>query len=93
MVVMDVFEITPGPHPGLFLEKYRLSWIAYLENDPGRRVLMDSHPPVGLHFHLDSGPQTSVDLKTIDEAFRLFEQKVIEHFGRLEGNIYENLYL
>jgi hypothetical protein len=57
---------------GLFWEKYRLSWIAFLAEDPERRVLMDSHTPVGLHFHLDSGPQVSVELKTLEEALRFF---------------------
>ena len=93
MVVMDLFEITPGPRAGLFLEKYRLSWIAFLEADPERRVLMDSHPPVGVHFHLNSGDQILIDLKTLDEAFRFFEQKIIEHFGELEGEVYENLHV
>ena len=93
IVVMDLFEITPAPRAGLFLEKYRLSWIAFLEENPNRRVLMDSHAPVGLHFHLDSGPQISVDLKTIEEALEFFEQKVIAHFGALEGGIYENFHV
>ena len=26
IVVMDLFEITPAPRAGLFLERYRLSW-------------------------------------------------------------------
>lgn len=93
MVVMDLFEITPAPRLGLFLEKYRLSWIAFLADNPDRRVLVDSHTPVGLHFHLDSGPQTSVEVKTLEEALRFFEQKVIEHFGELEGGIYENFHI
>ncbi len=93
IVVMDLFEITPAPRAGLFLERYRLSWIAFLADDPDRRVLMDSHIPVGLHFHLDSGPQVSVEVKTLEEALTFFEQKVIEHFGPLEGGIYENFHV
>lgn len=92
-MVMDLFEITPAPRAGLFLEKYRLSWIAFLESDPERRVLIDSHPPVGLHFHVDSGPQILVELKTLKEALQFFEKKVIEHFGELEGVIYENFHI
>lgn len=93
VVVMDLFEITPAPRAGLFLERYRLSWIAFLVDDPDRRVLMDSHAPMGLHYHLDSGPQVLVDLKTIEDALTFFEQKVIEHFGALEGGIYENFHV
>jgi hypothetical protein len=90
---MDLFEISPAPIAGLFLEKYRLSWIAFLADDPDRRVLVDSHAPVGLHFHLDSGHQISVDVNTLEEALRFFEQKIIEHFGEFEGGIYENFHL
>ena len=93
VVVMDLFEITPAPRAGLFLERYRLSWIAFLADDPERRVLMDSHAPVGLHFHLDSGPQISVELQTLEEALRFFEKKIIEHFGNLERGIYENFHI
>jgi len=93
VVVMDLFEITPAPRPGLFLERYRLSWIAFDQDNPDRRVLMDSHPPIGIHYHLDDGAQVPVELKTLDQALLFFEQKVIEHFGEIEGRIYEDLHV
>jgi hypothetical protein len=93
VVVMDIFEITPVPRPGLFLDTYRLSWIAFTPEDPDRRVLMDSHPPIGIHYHVDSGEQIAIQLETVDQALRFFEKKVIEHFGEIEGSIYEDLYV
>ena len=93
VVVMDLFEITPKPRHGLFLETYRLSWIAFAAEDPDRRVLVDSHPPLGIHYYLDSGKQIAVQLETLDQALRFFEQTVIEHFGEIEGRIYEDLHI
>jgi hypothetical protein len=78
---------------GLFLECFKLSWIAFDFSNPDRKVLVDSHPPVGLHYHLDDGDQTKVELTTLDEALMFFETKVIAHFGEIEGRIYADLYI
>jgi len=69
--------------------RWWLSWTFFRKVS----LKLDSHPPKGLHLHLDSGPQVSVEVKTLKEAIQFFEKKVIEHFGELEGAIYENFHV
>ena len=93
VIVMDLYEISPAPISGLFLERFKLSWIAFDFDNPDKKVLVDSHPPVGLHYHLDNGVQIKVELVTLDEALMLFETKVIEHFSEIDGRIYADLHI
>ena len=92
-IVMDLYEISPAPATGLFLDRFRLSWIAFLQDDPAQRVLMDAHPPVGLHYHVDDGPQVSVELKDLEQAIDLFAAKVTERFGELEAAFHEDFHV
>lgn len=93
VLVMDVYEVVPEGRKGLFLDRFRLSWIAFDPSDPEVRVLFDSHPPVGLHCHVDGGPKKALKAETLDEALLQFEWKVTQHFGELEERIYEDLHL
>jgi hypothetical protein len=93
VIAMDLYDISPSPVDGLFLERFRLSWIAFDFENPDKKVLVDSHPPVGLHYHFDNGDQIKLELTTLDEALMFFETKVIEHFGEIEGRIYADFYI
>jgi hypothetical protein len=93
VLVMDLYEIFPSPVDGLFLERFKLSWIAFDFENPSIKVLVDSHPPIGLHYHLNDGDQIKVKLTTLAEALMFFETKVIAHFGEIEGKIYADFYI
>lgn len=92
VLVMDVYEVIPDGRKGLFLGRFRLSWVAFDSEDPEVRVLFDSHPPVGLHYHIDDGPQKALKVDSLEEAVLEFEKKVVHHFGELEEKIYEDLH-
>ena len=79
-VFMDLWSIEP-PETSLLESRFKLSWIAFDESDPNKRVLMDCHKPLGLHLHIDSGPQIPVLALTVDEAYLFFCSKITEHFG------------
>src|SRR4051812_34339960 len=83
IVFLEIFEIYPE-RSGLFLDKYKLSWIAFDMQNVDKRVLMDAHHPFGIHYHLDSGRQIPVQFEGLDSALQFFEGKVREHFGELE---------
>ncbi len=78
-IQMDLYKL-PGRGG-----KFRFSWIAFDANDPLRRVLFDSHPPKGPHFHVNED-QEGVPFKwiSLEDSIRLFRKKVREHFGELE---------
>ena len=90
---MDVFEILPHPQVGLFLEKFKISWVAFDLLEPSHKVLVDSHNPKGLHHHLSDGGEEAVEATSLREAILFFEQKVESHFGELEEKIYENIHI
>jgi hypothetical protein len=63
---------------------FRFSWIAFDPENPMRRVLFDSHPPKGPHFHIDEDPEgQAFTWESIDAAIQLFREKVAAHFGEL----------
>ena len=92
VVYLEILEISPNK-AGLFLERYKLSWIAFLPEAPGRRVLMDAHHPFGIHYHLDDGRQISIQHETLSGALKFFEKKVSEHFGEMEESFYEDIHI
>jgi hypothetical protein len=49
-------------------------------------VLFDSHTPKGPHFHVDADSEgQSFNWVSVEDAIRLFREKVMEHFGELEA--------
>jgi hypothetical protein len=93
VIRLDMFEVAPYPKEGLFLDKYKLSWIAFDPLEPGKRVLMDAHKPFGMHYHIDAGKQIPIQLENLEAALKFFEQKVREHFGDLEESFYEDIHI
>jgi len=61
-------------------QDFRFSWIAFDLDDPEKRVLFDSHPPKGPHFHI--GHQEGVfEWRSISQALKLFFEFVEKEFG------------
>jgi hypothetical protein len=73
---MDLFSIPDQVEADLF----RFSWIAFDLVDPERRVLFDSHPPKGPHFHVRD-QEASFEWKGIPHALKLFIECVVKEFG------------
>ncbi len=44
---MDLFDVSKGKAKGLFLDRFRFSWIFFEIENPMRRVLVDCHKPSG----------------------------------------------
>lgn len=77
---MDLYRL-PMVSPGAQnLADYKMSWVFFDSNDPNQRILMDNHKPIGLHLHIHSGPQVPVIAQTIEEAQKIFAEKVKEIF-------------
>ena len=91
VIVIEVIEIAPNK-AGLFLERFKLSWIAFNPESPDQRVLMDAHSPFGLHYHINDGAQVPIKVSNLQECLKLFETLVINQFGELEEKIYEDVY-
>lgn len=48
---------------------------------PGKRVLFDSHPPKGIHFHIDGAPSgTPFVGRSLTTTERMFFEMVCRHF-------------
>ncbi len=83
---MDLYEIKKS-QKGLFLECYRLSWIAFDLDSPEQKILVDAHPPIGLHVHTDDEKAVPLSVQTLEEALNVFKELVERKFGELEENI------
>lgn len=78
---MDLFDLGKGRANGLFLNRFRLSWIFFEVENPDRRVLVDCHSPFGTHLHFDSGPRQAVAAETLAEVRDIFAAAIKNHFG------------
>lgn len=82
VICMDLYKLPEkGTEPS---SEFRFSWIAFDPNNSNRRVLFDSHSPKGPHFHLDDDNEGQpFQWVSLEDAIRLFREKVAEHFGEL----------
>ena len=78
---MDLFDVGKGRAKGLFLDRFRFSWIFFEIENPMRRVLIDCHEPFGVHVHFDDGPQESIQAETLDDVRIYFSRAIKRHFG------------
>ncbi len=71
----------------MFPDDFRLSWIAFDTGRPSCRVLIDNHPPKGLHFHID-GEEAGVAItcSSLRELKKFFRVKINERFGEYQGD-------
>lgn len=80
VVEMDVYEVS-GSDTKKHSDGYRFSWIAFNALNPNERVLFDSHPPKGPHFHIDNQKnEIKIKWTSIDATERLFYRMVARHF-------------
>ena len=87
VIEMKLFKIT-GKEAVHHPEGYRVGWIAFELENPGKRVLFDSHPPKGIHFHIDADEHgTSFTWKSLEKAEQMFFEKVQRHFDIAEGEL------
>lgn len=78
---MDLFDVSKGKAKGLFLDRFRFSWIFFEIENPMRRVLVDCHKPFGVHVHYDGGPQEPVEAETLEDVRKFFTHAIEKHFG------------
>lgn len=80
VVEMDLYEVS-GPGAERLPGGYRFSWIAFNAQNPNERVLFDSHPPKGPHFHLDDRKnEIKIEWTSLEATERLFYRTVARHF-------------
>jgi hypothetical protein len=78
---MDLFDVGKGKAKGLFLDRFRFSWIFFEIENPLHRVLVDCHEPFGVHVHYDDGPQIAVEARTLDDVREFFAAAIKKHFN------------
>lgn len=68
--------------PAEFPEGIKFRWIAYLDENPSMRVLMDCHSGKGPHIHVDDDPEgVPFVWTTLDDALVLFGSEIQKRFG------------
>jgi len=78
---MELFRIA-GVEKTYHPESYRIGWIAFDPENPLKRVLFDSHPPKGLHFHLDDDKQGKpFAWNSLSKTEEVFFEMVCLHFN------------
>jgi hypothetical protein len=55
IIEMELFKIPDIKNfeASVYPEGYRFGWIGFDAENPKKRILFDSHPPKGAHFHID----------------------------------------
>jgi hypothetical protein len=80
VVEMDVYQVS-GKDAETLPGGYRFSWIAFNTQNPMERVLFDSHPPKGPHFHIDNRKnEIKLEWTSLAQVERLFFRIVARHF-------------
>lgn len=80
IIEMELFVIN-GKESVFHPEGYRVGWIAFDPENPEKRVLFDSHPPKGIHFHIDEDdPGIAFVWKSLAETEQMFFEMVCGHF-------------
>ena len=84
IIEMDLFKINDKKQFEHLPDGYKFSWIAYLDSDRDVRILFDSHPPKGPHYHIDSDKE-GVPFKWtgLSDMRRLFLDMIEKRFGPL----------
>jgi hypothetical protein len=57
--------------------------IAFRDDDPERRILLDCHPPKGPHYHVGT-EEVQFEWQGLQNADDLFWKLVEAEFGKLE---------
>lgn len=81
-IIKEIFQI-PEANAHHFPEGFKVSMIAYRNDLPEKRVLLDCHPPKGPHYHVGRVEET-FEWKGLDYADELFWKLVETEFGKLE---------
>lgn len=81
-VIKEIFKI-PMAQAHHFPDGFKVSMIAYRNDLPEKRILLDCHPPKGPHYHLEN-QEVNFQWQGLDHADELFWQLVETEFGKLE---------
>lgn len=81
-IVEEIFKI-PEAQSSMFPDGFKLSFIAFRNDEPTRKVLLDCHPPKGPHYHIGEA-EFSFEWSGLEDAEKLFWQLVENEFGVIE---------
>ncbi len=81
-VIREIFKI-PDEQAHAFPDGHKVSMIAFRDDDPEKRVLLDCHPPKGPHYHIGD-IESSFEWGGLKSADDLFWKLVEAEFGKLE---------
>ena len=59
----------------------KFGWIAFNDDNPDERILVDYNPKKGFHYHLDEKPIVKLKWVSLENAQKLFAKMVQEKFG------------
>ena len=81
-VIKEIFKI-PEAQAHEFPDGFKVSMIAFRDDNPEKRVLLDCHPPKGPHYHVGA-VEAQFEWAGLKSADDLFWNLVEAEFGKLE---------
>lgn len=76
------------PRKHLYPDGLKFGWIAFNDEDPNERILLDyTNPKKGFHYHLDHQPIVKLEWISLKVAQQLFKQMIKEKFGEIVQEI------
>lgn len=84
-VIKEIYKI-PEAQAHLFPEGFKVSMIAFRDDNPERKILLDCHPPKGPHYHRGD-VEVSFQWQGLRHADALFWKLVEDEFGQLQEDL------
>jgi len=87
-VIMKVRQFTEETRQE-FPEGYKINWIAYDEENPTQRIILDNHHGKNLHWHDNKKEENFSEWVSLEETKKLFWKRIIAKFGLLINELNE----
>lgn len=82
VIIMKVRQLIQATRQE-FPQGYKLNWIAYNQENPSERIVLDNHLGKGLHWHEDEKEESFLEWVSLEETKKLFWKRIITKFGLL----------
>lgn len=74
--------LVPEPQREFYPDGLKFGWIAFNDDNPEEKLLVDYNPKKGFHYHFDDKPIVKLEWTSLEKAQQLFSQMVKDKFGK-----------
>ena len=79
--------LVPEPQREFYPDGLKFGWIAFNDDNPEEKLLIDYNPKKGFHYHLDDQPIVKLEWISLEHSQQLFMKMVKEKFGEISQEL------